>query len=161
MRFVGVHYAITAAQRDGLLGQADDAKKMEYFSSEIEENWDEEHGQISDTAWEAIHCCLTDSPKPDPKAGEPPLNLAILGGQQVLKSEKEYIIRLVEPDQVKALADALKSLDKAWMEEMFKKHSPNDGQEVIDVTWDWFDKMRGFFGRAAKNGRPVLFTADQ
>ena len=59
MRFVGVHYAITADQRDGLLAQADDAKKMEYFGAEIEEKWEEEHGQISDTAWEAIHCCLT------------------------------------------------------------------------------------------------------
>ena len=83
------------------------------------------------------------------------------GGQQVLKSEKAYIIRLIEADQVKEVAAALKGLDKGWMQEMFKKHSPDDGQEVIDVTWDWFDKMRGFFERAAKNGRPVLFTADQ
>lgn len=161
MRFVGVHYAITAEQRDGLLGQADDKAKMEYFASEIEENWDEQHGQITDTAWEAIHCCLTGAAKPDPKAGEPPLNLAILGGRQILKSEKEYIIRLVEADQVKAVADALKPLDKAWMQAMFEKHSPDDGQEVIDVTWDWFEKLRKFFAGAAKNGRPVLFTADQ
>jgi len=161
MRFVGVHYAITAEQSDGLLSQADDAKKMEYFGAEIEENWDEQHGQISDTAWEAIHCCLTDSDKPDPKAGEAPLNLAILGGQQVLQSEKAYIIRLIEAEQVKEVAGALKSLDRAWMDGMFAKHSPDDGKDVIDVTWDWFDKTRGFFERAAKNGRPVLFTADQ
>jgi len=161
MRFVGVHYAITAEQRDGLLAQADDAKKMEFFGAEIEEKWEEEHGQISDTAWETIHCCLTDSDKPDPKAGEPPLNLAVLGGQQVLKSEKAYIIRLIEADQVKEVAAALKGLDKGWMEDMFRKHSPNDGQDVIDITWEWFEKMRAFFERAAKNGRPVLFTADQ
>lgn len=161
MRFVGVHYAITAEQQDGLLALPDDKKKMEYFSTEIEEHWDEEHGQISDTAWEAIHCCLTDSDKPDAKAGEAPLNLAVLGGRQVLKSEKAHIIRLIEADQVKELAAALKGLDRAWMDGMFAKHSPDDGKDVIDVTWDWFDKTRGFFGRAAKNGRPVLFTADQ
>lgn len=161
MRFVGVHYAITADQRDALLGQADDAAKMDYFANDIEAGWDEQHGQISDTAWEAIHCCLTDSPKPDPKAGQPPLNLAILGGQQVLKSEKAHIIRLVEADQVKAVADALKGLDRAWLEGMFKKHSPDDGADVIDVTWGWFEKVRDFYGRAAKNGRAVLFTADQ
>lgn len=161
MRFVGVHYAITPEQRDGLLAQADDNKKMAYFGAEIEEKWEEEHGQISDTAWETIHCCLADSDKPDPKAGTPPLNLAILGGQQVLKSEKAYIIRLVEADQVKEVAAALNGLDRAWMEGMFAKRRPEDGPEVLDVTWGWFEKMQAFFGRAAKNGRAVLFTADQ
>ncbi len=161
MRFVGVHYAITAAQRDGLLGKADDAAKMAFFSDDIEAGFDEEHGQICDNAWEAIHCCLTDGPKPDAKAGSAPLNLAILGGQQVLKSEAAYIIRLVEADQVKALAVALGPLDKAWMQGMFAKHSASDGPEVVDVTWDWFTKVRDFLGRAAKNGRAVLFTADQ
>jgi len=161
MRFVGVHYAITADQKDALLGQADDRAKMEYFCNEIEAGFDEEHGQICDNAWEAIHCCLTDSPKPDPTAGEAPANLAILGGRQVLESEKDYIIRLVEADQVKAVADALKGFDSVWMDGMFAKHSPDDGQDVIDVTWDWFDKVRGFYARAAKNGRAVLFTADQ
>lgn len=161
MRFVGVHYAITADQRDGLLAQSDDAGKMEYFSAEIEENWDEEHGQISDTAWERIHCCLTDSDKADPKAGKPPLNLAVLGGQQVLKSEKAHIIRLVEADQVKEVAAGLKGLDRAWMEGMLARHRPGDGKDVIDVTWDWFEKMRAFFERAAGNDRAILFTADQ
>jgi hypothetical protein len=160
MRFVGVHYAITAEQRDGLLGQPDDAAKMEYFGG-IEEAFDEEHGQICDNAWEAIHCCLTDSPSPDPKAGSAPENLAILGGQQVLGSEKEHIIRLVEADQARALAEVLKTKDKAWMQEMFAKHSPDDGQDVIDATWDWFEKVRDFYARAARNGRAVLFTADQ
>jgi len=134
MRFVGVHYAITADQRDGLLAQTDDARKMEFFGAEIEDKWDEEHGQISDTAWEAIHCCLTDSDKADSKAGEAPLNLAVLGGQRVLQSEKAHIIRLIEADQVMEVAAALKGLDKSWMEGMFKKHSPDDGQDVIDVT---------------------------
>ncbi len=160
MRFVGVHYAITAEQRDGLLGQADDAAKMDYFGA-IEEAFDDEHGQVTSDAWEGIHCCLTDNPAPDPKVGEPPLNLAVLGGQQVLKSEKAHIIRLIEVDQAKEVAAALKGLDRAWMDGMFAKHSPDDGKDVIDATWDWFDLMRGFFTRAAKNGRPVLFTADQ
>jgi hypothetical protein len=160
MRFVGVHYAITADQRDELLGKSDDAAKMDCFGT-IEEAFDEEHGQICDNAWEAIHCCLTDSPSPDPKAGAAPENLAILGGQQVLDSEKQHIIRLVDSDQVGAVAEALKAKDKAWMQEMFAKHSPDDGQDVIDITWDWFEKVRDFYGRAAKNGRAVLFTADQ
>lgn len=160
MRFVGVHYAITAEQRDGLLGQADDAAKMDYFGG-IEEAFDDEHGQVTSDAWEAIHCCLTDSPTPGAKAGEPPLNLAVLGGQQVLKSEKAHIIRLIEAGQVKELDAALKGLDRSWMDGMFAKHSADDGKDVIDATWDWFDLMRGFFTRAAKNGRPVLFTADQ
>lgn len=160
MRFVGVHYAITAEQRDGLLGKTDDAAKMEYFGG-IEEAFEDEHGQVTSDAWEAIHCCLTDNPMPDSKAGEPPLNLAVLGGQQVLKSEKAHIIRLVEADQVKEVAAALKGLDRDWMDGMFAKHSPDDGKDVIDATWDWFDLMRGFFNRAAKNGRAVLFTADQ
>ena len=160
MRFVGVHYAITAEQRDGLLAQADDAAKMDYFAG-IEEAFDDEHGQVTSDAWEAIHCCLTDSPAPDPKAGEPPLNLAVLGGQQVLKSEKAHIIRLIEADQVGQVAAALKGLDRDWMDGMFAKHSPDDGKDVIDATWDWFELMRGFFARAAKNGRAVLFTADQ
>ncbi len=160
MRFVGVHYAITAGQRDELLGKSDDAARMDCFGA-IEEAFDEEHGQICDNAWEAIHCCLTDSPSPDPKAGSAPENLAILGGKQVLDSEKQHIIRLVEADQVGAVAEALKAKDKAWMQEMFAKHSPEDGQDVIDVTWDWFGKVKDFYARAAKNGRAVLFTADQ
>ncbi len=161
MRFVGVHYAITAEQRDGLMGQGDDKKKMEYFQNEIEEVFEEEHGQVTSDAWEAIHCCLTDHDKPDAKAGEPPLSLAVLGGQQVLKSEKAHIIRLIETDQVGQVAGALGGLDRAWMDTMFAKHSPDDGQDVIDATWDWFDLMRKFFGRATKSKRPVLFTADQ
>jgi len=160
MRFVGVHYAITAKQRDDLLGQSDDAAKMECFGG-IEEAFDDEHGQVTSDAWEEIQCCLTDNTAPDSKAREPPLNLAVLGGQQVLKSEKAHIIRLIEADQVGQITAALKGLDRAWMDGMFAKHSPDDGKDVIDATWDWFDLMRGFFTRAAKNGRPILFTADQ
>lgn len=161
MRFVGVHYAITADQKDALLGQADDRAKMDYFSGAIEAGFDEEHGQICDDAWEAIHCCLTDSPKADPGAGKPPANLAILGGRQVLASETDYIIRLVEADEVTAVAEALGGLDRAWMEGMFRRHSPDHGPEAVDATWGWFEKVRGFYARAAKNGRCVLFTADQ
>lgn len=71
MRFVGVHFAIAPEQRDGLLGQPDDAAKVDCFRG-IEAAFDEEHGQICDNAWEAIHCRLSDTPSPDPKAGSAP-----------------------------------------------------------------------------------------
>lgn len=44
---------------------------------------------------------------------------------------------------------------------MFAKHSPDDGHDVIDVTWDWYEKVRDFFARAAKYGRELMFTADR
>lgn len=169
MDFFGLHQAITKEQCDALLGKSDDAAKMEYFSSEIENSWDDDHGHIDGAAWDAIHRCVTDHAPGecalDAKAGSPPLNLLILGGKKVLGDETNTVLRLIDSGELKGLAEALGPLDKAWYSEKYNTHCkdawPEFGDKNLAYTWESFEKLKDYIGRMAKTDRSVLFMVDQ
>jgi hypothetical protein len=164
----GVHFAITAAERDRLLALAEDKAKIEFVQSDIEGPWNTEFLAETDKAWDAIHRCLTEHPARkglDPSRGEYPWKLCILGGRRVLDSEYRYIIRLIEANEVKDIAKALAMLDRDAMNARYNKHCegawPEFGEEDREYTWSYFARLRDFFTRVAPTGRCVIFTVDQ
>ncbi len=184
----GVHFAITKDQSDHLLGLADDDTRIAYIQEDIEENLPPDDGESSDpshadtdSAWDAIHRCLGDFPPHTPyfyevpseagawerpeDHGIYPLKLCVLGGRRVLDDESRYIIRLIEPNDVADLAEALKPITKDWMRDKYFRHCkgawPMYGEEDFEYTWEWFENLRAFFIRVAPTGRSVIFTVDQ
>jgi hypothetical protein len=148
---LGVHFAITAEQERVLLA-ADDETLGELLG-DLEEYWDDDALKVdTDKAWDAIHRCLTDGTL-DPDGGEFPLSHAILGGRHL---HDDYYAVHVGADEVRAVADALRGLDRAWLRRRFDAAGLRDG---FDYTWDNFVDVQAFYGRAAKAGRAVLFTA--
>src|SRR4051794_7762555 len=75
------------------------------------------HVQI-DKFWEPIHRCLTGDHTPKGglnfDAGEYPLNLCVLGGDQLLE-EGYRTASLTRADEVPEVAEALARIEKAWM----------------------------------------------
>lgn len=181
MSCLGVHFAITQAQREALLALSDDDARIDYVQMEIERDWDPEFAQASDKAWDAMHRCLSDWPPETPHFypvdpqygtyalpedhGDLSLKLCVLGGRKVTDDESVYFIRLIEPEEVTALVPALARIDKPWMREKYFTHCrgawPEYGEEDFEYTWVHFEEVRDFFKRMNGNGRSVIFTADQ
>jgi len=106
----GVLFAITQEEAQRLRAAAgNDEAVLNIVQEEIEQAWDEAHLCETDKAWDAIHRCLGNGTL---ARGKGPLSLCILGGQQ-LHRDPNYIISLLTPEQVKAVANALRPLDKA------------------------------------------------
>lgn len=161
----GVHFAITNEEAQRLKNAAgNDAEVLTIVQDEIEQAWDEEHLCQTDKAWDAIHRCLTDGTL---SSGEQffPLNLCILGGQQLHLGE-HYIVSLVAPDEVKQVAKALLPLTEDWLRSRYFAIDPKDyglnfGEEDFEYTWDYFTGVREFYQKAANDGRWVIFSVDQ
>jgi hypothetical protein len=160
---LGVHFAITEEQTNGLLAASDDDAVMAIIE-EIEEKWDREFLGDSDKAWDAMHRVLTDGSLLYDN-GEYPLNLTICGGRQLYEGE-DYTVALVLPEQVKVVATALESLTEEWFRNRyFSLLSPNDYEFTIDeddfsYTWEWFQNVRDLYRKASSAGRAVIFTVD-
>lgn len=181
MGCLGVHFALTSEQLAGLTSQPDDKRRVEYLQEAIEDPWDEPFTQESDKAWDAIHRCLGEFPPDIPwfypvdpehgpyalpeEHGTYPLKLCVLGGKRLTDDESNYIIRLIEPQQVVDIAAALQPIDENGLRERYVKYCkdayPEYGEEDFGYTWYWFEQVRDFFRRMAGNGRSVIFTASQ
>ena len=129
----------------------------------------EEYWQDLDKSWDALHRCLTKAQPNTPdwldeKAGEYPLNLCILGGKQ-LSDDDNYIINLVEPEQVADVAASLQSITQEEFTKLYWKHCegawPEYGEDDLGYSWAYFGAMRDFFKRVAPSGRSVVFSVDQ
>jgi hypothetical protein len=70
------------------------------------------------------------------------------------------------PEQVRDVASALEPLTNAWFRERYFSLLPQDdyngkiGDEDFEYTWDWFEKVRDLYRKAAFSGRAVIFTVD-
>ena len=77
----------------------------------------------------------------------------------------DYIVSLVRPNQVGAIATALSAIDKQSLRTGYSKIDASDyqalGNEDFDYTWNWFDGLADFYTKAAAAGRAVIFTVDQ
>jgi len=160
----GVHFALTNKQYEKLLSAKTDESVIEIIQEEIEEEWDEEWLCETDKAWDAIHRCLTNG-KLECNDKEHPLNSVILCGKQLHKSD-DYIISLVEPEKVPAVAKALEGIDKDALKEAYEKIEQKDydgeiGEEDFEYTWEYFMDLPSLFSKAAKAGRAVVFSVDQ
>lgn len=118
-----------------------------------------------DKAWEPIHRCLTGDTGAahhfDFEAGEYPLNLAVLGGEQLLK-EGHRSAALILAGDVARVATALAGVEKDWFEQQFfalpdtQFHEINE--EIFEWVWAHFEDLPPFFAEAAANDSAVVCT---
>ncbi|KAB2343270.1 YfbM family protein [Actinomadura rudentiformis] len=159
---LGVHFAITADQERLLLAADDeDGAGIGEILEDIEENWDDDLLSVStDKAWDAMHRCLSDGTL-DPDGGEYPLSYAVLGGRHL---HEEYYVVYLTAAEVRDVAEALSRVDEAWLRQRFNAMDDVDyggahDDEGFEYVWGNFVDVRAFYERAAKAGRPVIFTA--
>jgi Domain of unknown function (DUF1877) len=130
----------------------------------IEHRWDKRFLAQTDSAWDAIHRCLTDGSLAWGN-GSFPLNRCILGGEDLYQGE-DYIVTLTEAHEVPAVATALQQVTEAFMRQAYDRldsadYGPNWSEEDFESTWSWFQEVRDLWSRAATAGRAVIFTVSQ
>ena len=162
----GVHFSLDAEQVSALRRTPED-QRVEYVQEEIEEElWsaDPSRGEETDKAWDAIHRALTDGGLAYDN-GEYPLSHVVLGGEPLYGGE-DYIISLKAPAQVRDVAAALKSVTRDALRRGYDRidratYQGSIGDEDFEYTWSGLEGLVAFYGRAAAEGRSVIFTADQ
>jgi hypothetical protein len=118
-----------------------------------------------DKLWKPIHRCLTGDYTPahelDFEAGEPPLNLAVLGGEQLLE-EGYRSLALVSAEQVSQVAVALTAIGKDWFRERFMALPDNQFHEITEDmcewVWEHVQQLARIYASAARRGCAVLCT---
>jgi hypothetical protein len=133
---------------------------------EISEAWDEAHLLQTDKAWDAIHRCLTDGTLSTAHS-QNSLSRLILGGKQLYAGD-EYIINLIDLDELGALSNALADVDEEWFlarYDVVLKDSDYGAYPISThdraYTWEYFSGIPSFVARAAAERRAVIFTVDQ
>jgi hypothetical protein len=116
-----------------------------------------------DKSWDALHRCLGDGTLDIPTEFAP-LPAAVLGGEQ-LNGGRGWIISLVRPERVPAVADALGKITRDWLRRRYDALDPRNyegefGNEDFEYTWNWFKGLPDLFDRAARAGRAVIFVVD-
>ena len=114
------------------------------------------------TTWDGIHRCLTEGTL-DPEGGEPPLNHAILGGKQLLKTD-EYFVSLVRPDMTPYVAEAVANVR---YDDFHKSYLALDSQDYghalsekdFERHWVAFQQLLLFYESGAQDLDAVLFAA--
>ncbi|MCE3016771.1 MAG: YfbM family protein [Pirellula sp.] len=161
---LGIHFALSSRDATRLLKYKDPDELFEFITEDLEEQYleNDKWSFQSDKAWDAIHRSLTDG-KLLYESGPFPLAYAVLGGKP-LDVGDEYTACFVDADQVVEVSNALVSVTKKWMQQRYNTLSKTDYGPVspddFDYTWEIFEGLRGFFSKAAKAGRAVLFTTD-
>jgi hypothetical protein len=174
MACLGVHFAITAEvaarlNRDRPPAPGDVVAFLEsldrQFDTLLAQGWVE----MTDKAWDGIHRSLTDGKL---ERGSTPRHLCILGATDRLwvrreDGQLEYIVNLLEPSDVRRVADAIRGIDRAELLRGYEGIDPDSfyalcmSEEDFEATWDSFRGLRAFFERVAEAGRWVVFKVDQ
>jgi hypothetical protein len=163
MSCLGVHFALADESLSGLLSKRSDEDVLAFVKENLEAHWDKEWLQETDKAWDAIHRCLTDGTLECHKSE--PLAKCILGGRQLYRGN-DYIVSFLDEMEVWEVAASIKSIDKDWMRTKYDglketDYGPFISKDDFEYTWEWFERLKGFYQKAAKHKRAMLFTADQ
>ena len=166
MGCLGLHFSLDADQVAALRA-TDEDERVEFVQEQFEEvlwSADKARAQETDKAWDAIHRALTDGGLAWDN-GSYPLNHVILGGE-LLYEEIDYILTLKSPEEVSAIATALRNVTRQQLRAGYNKIDPKQSGYKLDendfeYTWNWFEKLVQFYERAASGHLSVLFTADQ
>jgi len=162
-----VHYALTEKDAIHLRSLPSEETRLDYVQEVIEEHYFESQPEWkaeTDKSWDALHRLLTDG-ELSWEGGDYPLNHTVLAGE-LLYTEPDYIMSLKTPQQVRDIAAALSRLNEdEFKRRYFAINADSYGFPLSDedfgYTWDWFQGVRDLYRGAAKDGRYVLFTADQ
>jgi Domain of unknown function (DUF1877) len=166
MACLGVHFAVTAdvvtrLVQDRPSGGADVIAFLEsldrQFNTLLAEGWVE----MTDKAWDGIHRSLTDGKL---EMGSTPRHWCILGAADRFWVRREdgqldYIVNLLEPGEVRQVADAIRGIDRSEMLRGYEGIDPESfyrlcmSEEDFEAAWESFRRLRAFFERAADAGR--------
>jgi len=167
MGCLGVHFALTKDEAAHLRSLIDEQARLDYVHEVIEKNYFSRHPELkaeSDKSWDAMHRTLADG-EMSWDGGEYPLNHTVLAGE-LLYTGSDYIMSLKSPEQVCDIAAALRAITQEEFRRRYfaidaeRYGTPLDEEDFL-YTWTWFQGVRSLYIRAAKEGRFVLFTADQ
>ncbi|MDJ0976056.1 MAG: YfbM family protein [Planctomycetota bacterium] len=158
----GVFFALDAADTARLLAASSDDDVRFLIQEEIEERWDTDWLDETDSAWDAMHRCLGDGTL---GPGSPPLGQCVLGGRH-LHEGRDYIVSYLSPAEVQEVAAALEGIDEAWMRAQFARLASTDYEGEMDeadfeYTWSYFGGARELYRKAAQAGRSMVFTVSQ
>ena len=167
MGCLGVHFALTEKEVEHLRSLEDEEERVSHLQEEIEERYlggDKRFAAESDKSWDAMHRTLADG-ELTWDGGEYPLNHAVLAGE-LLYTDSDYIMSLKDPGQVREIASALTDItEDEFRRRYFAINGDSYGfplsEEDFRCTWKWFQGVRTLYTRASKEGRYILFTADQ
>ncbi|MBA4150068.1 MAG: YfbM family protein [Verrucomicrobia bacterium] len=167
MSCLGVHFALTEKEAAHLRSLTDEQARLEHVQEVIEPAYFEQHPDFkaeSDKSWDAMHRALADG-EISWDGGEYPLNHTVLAGE-LLYTASDYIVSLKTPQQVRDIAAALLAITETGFRQRYFGIDPDSyglplSEEDFGYTWEWFQGVRDLYTRAGKEGRFVLFTADQ
>lgn len=167
MSCLGVHFAIAEAEAAQFRSLTDEQSRVEYLQEVVEPNYFDKLPEFkaeSDKSWDAMHRALADG-QLTWDDGQYPLNHTVLAGEP-LYTDSDYIISLKTPQQVRDIAEALPKITEAEFRRRYfsidaKSYGFPLSDEDFNYTWSWFQGVRELYIRAAREGRFVLFTADQ
>ena len=105
----------------------------------------------TDQAWEPIDLCLRGYHR--------------MGGGQSVFGRRDYDIRLLATDEVPVTAAALSEVSQEWLRERFEQRLPRPNPGPVepgpgpdfDTVWTCWARLAGFFARASRAQRYVLF----
>jgi Domain of unknown function (DUF1877) len=165
MSCLGVHFSLSNAEVDHLLGIGDDSKRLHHFRQAIEPPYfaDQPERLVEDgTAWDAMHRALAEGTLHG--EGRYPLNHVVLGGTSLYAGD-DFIMRLKALNQVQDVARALPGMTHNEFHRRYRAINAADygfalSNEDFERTWRVFEKVRLFWLQAADEERFVLFTAD-
>jgi hypothetical protein len=150
----GVLFAITQKEAERLrAARGNDTDVLSIVQDEIEETWDEPHLCETDKAWDAMHRCLTNG-KLSFDESDYPRSLCILGGEQ-LHAGADYIVSLLDSGTgQRSCRRALQAVTRDGFHDQYLKIDREEygftfGQEDFEYTWDYFERAREFYVRAA------------
>lgn len=166
MSCLGVHFSLSEDEVHELQRRPE-CERPDHAREVLEETYFEEHPERlaeSDKSWDAMHRALSGSDLTW-DAGTYPLNHVILGGES-LYSDDDFILSLKSPQEVRDVAVALPGItEDEFRRRYFAIDQDSYGfplsEDDFAYTWEWFKGVREFWLRAAREGRYVLFTADQ
>ncbi len=161
----GVHFALTDSDGQRLLA-CPEAEIVALITDDIEERY---FGGLNewlcqtDKAWDAIHRAFNSSELD--YEYKSPLHGVILGGKP-LYSGDDYIISYKDKQCVQEIAAALAEVDEPGFRDLYfkidqKKYDHPLSEVDCAYSWEWLSGLKEFYERAAKAGRPVIFTTDQ
>ena len=175
MACLGSHFAITAEMaerltRDWPSDYTDARTRLEELETQFHSLHAEGWVETTDKAWDGIHRSLTDGKL---ELGSTPRHRCILGvtEQYFIRrdgGQLEYIVNVLDPADVRRVADAIRGVDRAGLLRGYEGIDPDSfyaryamSEEDFEHTWENFQSLQGFFERAAAAGRWVVFRVDQ
>jgi hypothetical protein len=142
-----------------LLAALDPDEVLGLVHGDLEEAWEQDHVFETGAAWEPLHRCLNGGAF-DVVPDAPVLSLVFLGGQPLV--EDDEFIGFVSAAEVSRVATALAQVTFDWLREQYFALEYEDlrrpTEQGFATAWAAFEGLPGFFARAAREGRAVVFT---